>query len=527
MATKRELSESMFWADQLARTIVSEKGKKKQYVCAAGITPSGTIHIGNFREIITVDLVARALKDMGKKVRFIYSWDDYDRLRKIPANVPDRKKLEKFILKPIIMTPDPWGCHKSYAEHFEKEVESVLPRLGIKPEFINQNKMYRKCAYTKEIKKALENTQVIKEILNSYRKEPLGDDWMPLRIYCEKCNYETTKPEKWDGGFIVTYSCKCGHRGKVDFSKKGLVKLPWRVDWPMRWFYEKVDFEPAGKEHSTPGGSRTVGAQISEKVYNYEPPVYQMYDFIILRSGGKMSGSEGRLFSIGEIADIYMPEVLRFLFAGTKPKKEFAIPVNEEIFKVYEDFYETERIYYGKEKRSKKETLQRSRIYEMSCVDRPPGKSMPVQVNFRHAVTLINIYGDTVKALQTVKAQEGLNKNDEERYGKILACAKNWIEEHAPEKYIFRLQEKPSVKLASKEKKAVLGLAQTLEKKPMNEKELFNAFYSICEKTGISNREFFKAVYRVLIGKESGPRLAPFILAVGRQKVAKILKQVK
>ena len=64
------------------------------------------MHIGNFREIISVDLVARALRSLGKQVRFIYSWDDYDVFRKVPLNMPKREKLEKFLRFPICTVPD-------------------------------------------------------------------------------------------------------------------------------------------------------------------------------------------------------------------------------------------------------------------------------------------------------------------------------------------------------------------------------------------------------------------------------------
>ena len=74
----------LHWADQTAEKIIRERGDLEVYTCASGITPSGTVHIGNFREIMSVDLVVRALKDRGKKVRFIYSWDDYDVLERFP-----------------------------------------------------------------------------------------------------------------------------------------------------------------------------------------------------------------------------------------------------------------------------------------------------------------------------------------------------------------------------------------------------------------------------------------------------------
>jgi lysyl-tRNA synthetase class 1 len=124
------------WADETAIKIIREKGNKDEYTCASGITPSGTVHIGNFREIISVDLVVRALRDMGKEVRFIYSWDDYDVFRKVPKNMPQQEKLEKCLHYPITVVPDPWGRDKSYARHHEVDVETILPLVGIHPEYI-------------------------------------------------------------------------------------------------------------------------------------------------------------------------------------------------------------------------------------------------------------------------------------------------------------------------------------------------------------------------------------------------------
>jgi lysyl-tRNA synthetase class 1 len=518
----------MFWADQIARRVIAEKGDKDSYTCAAGITPSGTVHIGNFREIMTVDLFARAMKSLGKKVRFIYSWGDYDRLRKVPVNVPDAEGFQKYLLKPIVMTPDPWKCHKSWADHFENEVESMLPKVGIKPEFIRQNRMYRECRYAEQMRQALSKRDVIVKILNKYRKEPLAGNWWPLRVYCEKCGYESTMVTGWDGEYTVTYTCECGHQASLDFKKKGNAKLPWRVDWPMRWHFEGVDFEPAGKDHSTPGGSRDVGVDIIRAVWGNEPPVYQMYDFVILGAGGKISSSKGVVITAGDILMVYLPEILRFLFAGTKPIKEFEIVMDEGVFKVYEDFYTVERAYYGKEKVEGKKLAQMKRIYEMSAVDKP-AKDMPIQPNFKHCVELINIYGTPEKALATVKAKENVSGTGLERYRAILERAKNWIERHAPDRYKFRVQDSvpDSIKtqLSGGQRKALAALAAELGKE-WDEEGLFNRFYSIAEEAGISSKEFFQAVYMALIAKSAGPRLAPFILAIGRERVAKLLKSV-
>ena len=91
MTKEKKEKRSYHWTDIAAENIIREKGDKENYVLAAGITPSGVVHVGNFREMITVDLVKRALEKKGKKVRFLYSWDDYDVFRKVPSNMPNQE----------------------------------------------------------------------------------------------------------------------------------------------------------------------------------------------------------------------------------------------------------------------------------------------------------------------------------------------------------------------------------------------------------------------------------------------------
>ena len=77
----------MHWSERIADKIIERNPNKKVYVCAAGTSPSGSVHIGNFRDVAVPYFVARALKNKGKNVRFLLSWDDFDRFRKVPVNV--------------------------------------------------------------------------------------------------------------------------------------------------------------------------------------------------------------------------------------------------------------------------------------------------------------------------------------------------------------------------------------------------------------------------------------------------------
>jgi hypothetical protein len=56
----KQSKQAHHWADATAERIVRQRGERDRYVLAAGITPSGTVHFGNMREIITPELVPRS-----------------------------------------------------------------------------------------------------------------------------------------------------------------------------------------------------------------------------------------------------------------------------------------------------------------------------------------------------------------------------------------------------------------------------------------------------------------------------------
>ncbi|MDO8655846.1 MAG: lysine--tRNA ligase [Nanoarchaeota archaeon] len=522
-----DIKEELYhWTDVAADKVIQEKGDKKKYTVAAGITPSGTVHIGNFREIITVDLVKRALEKRGKKVRFIYSWDEYDVFRKVPKNMPQQEILIKHLRFPVVDTPDTFGCHKSYAEHLEKEVEESVPRVGIHPTFLYQAQKYRSGEYNAEIKKALEHNEEIKKCLNEYREEEVDEHWLPISLFCEKCHKDTIKELKWLGGYNISYTCECGHDDSFDFNTKPIVKLKWRIDWPMRWNYEQVDFEPGGKDHSTVGGSYDTGKKIVKAVWNRDAPTYVMYDFIQVKGGaGKMSSSSGNVITLNDVLEIYEPEIVRWIFAGTRPNKEFAISFDADVLKLYEDFDKCERIYFGLEQVNEKEAVKQKVAYELSSIKKVP-KTMPYQPGFRHLTTLLQIYSLDVKKTIAFFKKELKNVHDKKRIKVRTECAKHWLEKYAPEEFKFAVQEKSEFPLTEIQKKILHQLGEKLMSREWADVELHEEIYTLCKENNIMPPEFFKVAYQVLINKERGPRLAAFILAIGKEKVARLLGKV-
>lgn len=523
-----EKKKSMHWADQTAEKIIAEWGDKESYTCASGITPSGTVHVGNFREMISVDLVVRALRSRGKQVRFIYSWDDYDVFRKVPLNMPQPEMLEKYLRFPITMVPDPWGRDASYARHHEVDVESVLPTVGISPEFLYQADRYRSGRYAEGMKRALEMREHLKTILDKYRDEDhkIQGEWWPVSVFCSACNKDTTDIDGWDGDWGLTYHCECGHKETGDLRTLAGAKLVWRVDWPMRWNQEKVEFEPAGKDHHSQGGSFDTSKHVVEEVYGRKPPVTFRYDFIGIKgSPGKMSSSKGKVVDLPDLLKVYQPELVRYLFAGTRPNTEFVISFDLDVIKIYEDYDKTERIYWGAEKAKNEdaEAMER-RIYELSQVDGMPAEA-PYQVPFRHLCNLLLIHQGDVDAV--LASLPGIKEPQKAGVRARATCAWHWVNECAPEDFRFAVK-KPGEKVELDE----VGLACVRHLRDdvvarlesfADEKAVAEAIYAAAAAAGADGKTLFKAAYNALVGKDQGPRLAGFLGTLGKDKVLAIL----
>ncbi|MDR2551864.1 MAG: lysine--tRNA ligase [Treponema sp.] len=553
--TQRSARRLFHWADETAETIIREKGEgsgggKDHYTCASGITPSGTVHIGNFREIISVDLVVRALRDRGCRVRFIYSWDDYDVFRKVPANMPGQGELEKFLRFPITMVPDPWGRDESYARHHEVDVETVLPLVGIFPEYLYQAQNYRSSRYAAGIRRALEHRDALKAILDRFRDgdHKIQGEWWPISAFCDACGRDETDIEGWDGGWTVRYRCRsCGHSAAADLREAQGIKLVWRVDWPMRWAYEQVDFEPAGKDHHSQGGSFDTARHVCRDVYGRDAPVTFRYDFIGIKGKpGKMSSSGGRVIDLPGVLRVYTPELTRYLFAGARPNTEFTISFDADVIKIYEDYDKTERIAWGDEKaRDEAAFLKEKRIYELSQPGAGGISGMPAvkpfQIPFRHLCNLIQISGgDIDKTIAALRTGGGAQMPGEAQLPGLLArcrCAKYWIEECAPEEFRFRLRpgaggaaapDAKTPELSEKERAGIRLLRDRVAAAVetfTDDKSCAEAIYRCAEEAGLEGKELFRAAYRALIDKDQGPRLASFLRSIGGERLLAILAE--
>ena len=188
--------------------------------CASGISPSGPVHLGNLRELMVPHLIADEIRKQGAPCRHILSWDDYDRLRRVPAGFPE--SFAEYIGRPLTAVPDPCGRHANWAEHFKEPLREALAGLGIVVTEISQTQMYTSGAYTEQIVTAMRRRADIGAVLARYQTkrgaEPDDDDpqtavYYPFRPYCAVCGRDDTTVTAFDDETTeITYICACGAR---------------------------------------------------------------------------------------------------------------------------------------------------------------------------------------------------------------------------------------------------------------------------------------------------------------------------
>ena len=513
----------MHWADVLADELLKEE---KKHVLATGITPSGPIHIGNMREILTTDAVYRCLIKKGGKGELIYVADDFDPLRKVYPYLT--KSYEKYVGMPISDIPCPCGEHKSYADHYLISFLNSLKEIGVEPHVYRANEMYKNGEFNKAIQTAIENTDKIKEIIQKISKRQLPKGWIPFNIRCDKCKKLTTAKAVLYEYPIIEYTCDCGYEGEVDIRKGGVGKLPWRVDWPARWKMLGVTFEPFGKDLGTVGGARDTGEIIVEQIYGYPAPKYIVYEFILLKGKGAMHSSKGTALSAEEMLNMTPPEVLRFLLMNNQPTKHLTFDSGLGLLNLVDDYDREERVYFRTEEETKG-MKDLNKTYELSQPKDIP-KEIPYQLPYRHLVTLVQIgeqWSDVKKILlRTGQIPKDLSNKDEEYMKQRAEHARFWLENFAPEMVKFEVKKKmPQLKLVDDQKKFLKSLTEKIPSIKWEAEDIHNAIYDISKKEKIPIKTAFISIYQIILGQENGPRAGYFLSNLDKDFVLKRVKE--
>lgn len=518
------------WLDLVAQRVLEREdqlGRKPTVIrTESGLGASGIPHVGSLGDGVRSYAIKLAIESLGRKAEYIAFSDDMDGLRKVPTGMP--ASLATYLSYPVTSIPDPFNCHGSYGDHMSSLLREALDRCGVEYTFLSATKAYREGLYNNQILKILENADRVAKII----KEELGQEKytevLPYFPICGGCGriYTTRAYKYLPEEHKVLYSCEgqveirgqelegCGFRGEVDVLS-GLGKLSWKSEFAARWEALEINFEAYGKDIMD---SVRVNDRICQDVLGYAPPYHIRYEMFLDKSGKKISKSVGNILTPQIWLRYASPESLILLMlkriVGARTLSVDDIPTYMTELDKLED------IYFGKKVvEDKNELVGLKGLYEYVWRLRPPERP-DAHIPYNLLVYLAKIAPkgkENEYALSKLEEYGYLRGDQQQDIDARLRYARNWAEdfteitEHIPT-------------LSGPEANALRELIGII-RGPTSVDALQNSIFEVAKKNGIDPPEFFRMLYGMLLGSPRGPRLGPYIEAMGRENVAEALER--
>jgi lysyl-tRNA synthetase class 1 len=494
----------------------------------SGFGPSGMPHLGTMSEVLRPSYVRKAfeqLKHSGaipsdRATRLIVFIDDMDGLRKVPENIPNREAAAAHLGEPVSRIPDPFGdCHPSFSEHMLSLLGKFLAPVEIEYELLKSTEMYGSGAFDEALKLILLRHQQIIEIITPTLREENRAGWSPIMPVCPQCGQINSTlvtayhPER----ATVEFSCEknigaaasCGFKGEQSVLG-GKAKVGWKVDWALRWYALKVDYELYGKDLID---SARLSGQIL-KVLGGKPPIGFPFEMFLDEEGHKVSKSVGRGVTVDQWTRYAPIEVLKY-FLLLNPRRARKLFL-EAIPQYVDDYLDALRAYAGapEDERSK-------HPIDMVIQSTTP-RRFDSELSFGMIMNLVSALGTSDRELiwnyLTGYDPKIASNPETERMGKVLMeCALNFYAdfiEPTKQRYAPQGAERDQLRALVEFLAANMGAsAEEIEKK----------IYDLGRENYDKPGKIFPLLYRVLLGQERGPRLGAFIRLATPERMVEIL----
>ncbi|RLE99877.1 MAG: lysine--tRNA ligase [Thermoprotei archaeon] len=543
----------MQWLKETVDKIIREFGSKEKIVCNGGLSVSGLQHCGRLRGEVTYnDVVSRELRKLGYTTvhsLVLYTVDPWKGKETQLKQFSNPKEALSYRGYPLFKVPDPFGCHSSWVDHYWEDFGNYLKDFAVDVKIVTTEELYKKNEKMKDfVKKVIEKKELVRRVINKYRgRKPYPKGWIPFEPICEKCGrIDTTEATSVDlKSYRVKYTClNCGYSGETSMENG---KLMWRLEWVGIWYSLEVCFEPFGKDHAMPGGSRDSCVDLALNVFKLKPPVGLAYEWVGYSVRGRDIGDMGSSDFIGftpkDWLEVAEPEVLRYLYLFSDPMKRVVLSL-EQIPSYTEKFDRAERIFYELEETKPNEDKERIvKSYKLALLSDPP-KSPPFQLSYYHAVALCQVIPEErdllEEALKRLKATGILKKEKLDEYSlrrikSRLERARRWVKKYAPS--VYRI--KPSEELSTEALRAVNvevvplleALLENLKRAEWNENEIKKSMMAVPKKSKSEEKKFFKALYLIFFAKDRGPRIAFYLAMLDKKwvldRLSEALKELK
>ena len=534
------------WVTRAADDAQRHAREGETITCSSGASPSGPVHLGNLREFLTVDFVADELRRRGLPVR---APSRVGRLRPLPQGPHQGRRLwADHIGRPSAPyrtrgTATPRGPSTS-----RPRLRDALHKLGVDMEEVSQTERYRAGVYREQILASVRHRDDIEAVLARHRTKqveadpkaapPTTSNVSRSRPYCRQCGRDTTVPSSYDEESTdLAYTCStCGFAGVTNLTTQDEGKLVWKVDWPMRWAFEHVDFEPAGMDHATPGSSFTVGHELVESVFGMPRPAWFGYGFVGFAGTQKMSSSAGGAPTAADALRVLEAPILRWLYVRRNPRQTFDIDFGPEVVRLYDEWDALGRKAASGERDGA--VLAHGRASATATAGALP--TSPVPVPFRVLSSVADVTAGSSSLISGIVSDLGYPHDSVEELQPRLSKAMQWMSEFVPASDRTTVRSSPDTtalqSLSSQEAEWLRLLLTGLPEGDLELDAVTALVYGVpklarglpldsppTDEVKADQKEFFRLLYHLLVDAERGPRLPTLIVALGSAKVRSLL----
>lgn len=471
-----------------------------------GYGPSGLPHIGTFGEVARTTMVRQAFRTLTEDkwpTRLICFSDDMDGLRKVPDNVPNQEQLAEHLDRPLTSVPDPFGTHASFGAHNNARLMKFLDTFGFEYEFFSATDCYASGRFDQTLLSILAHYDKVMNVILPTLGEERRKTYSPFLPVCPRTGKVLQVPmiaRDEDAGTITYLDPETGEEVTTPVTG-GAVKCQWKADWAMRWVALGVDYEMAGKDLID--SVRLSGA--IARILGAVPPEGFSYELFLDENAQKISKSKGNGLTIDEWLTYASPESLSlYMFQSPRKAKRLYFDVIPKAV----DEYLSHLSNYSNQENDKRFANPVWHIHS----GHPPQAELPISFNLLlNLVSASNSEDASVLWGFIQRYAPGASAEDHPLLDHLVAYAIAYFHDFVKPNKQYRA---PS----DTERAALADLDARLADVPdgASGEEIQTLVYEVGKAHDFENlRDWFKALYEVLLGQSQGPRFGNFVELYG------------
>ncbi len=510
------------WPREEARRLaerVAAYEPARPVIFQSGFGPSGLPHLGTMAEILRPSFVCKAfhLIEPSRPSRLIVFVDDLDGLRKVPENVPNRADFDRYLGLPVSKIPDPFGCCANFADHMIGLLGGFLAPVEVEYEVMRAAHMYESGRFDEGLKLILDKHAEITAIIAPTLREENRAGWSPFMPICPNCGQLVERtvsayhPERGSVEFICEKSAGgrlgCGFRAEQSVLG-GKAKVQWKVDWALRWYVLKVDYELYGKDLTDSAG---LSGQIM-RLLGAQPPLGFPFEMFLDEQGRKVSKSVGRGVTIEQWTRYAPIEVLKF-FLLRNPRRARKLFL-ESIPQYVDEYLDALRAWA-----EASQEQQRESALEFVIQSTTP-RRFNSELSFAMMTNVVGALGTSDRDhiwnyLVRYDASIAGDAETQQMGRLLMECALNFYRD-------FIVQEPYTPSDAERAQLKNLA-AYLIENQAASAEEIEQKIYDLGRENYDKPGKIFPLLYRSILGQERGPRLGAFIRLATPARIVELL----